>query len=76
MVRLTDRPDMTLNVYRGRKKTMQQQCNNNNAAAYEILVEPKHHLFEILIFKLRCSRLTRSTVKLWCNTTSVDMLQG
>ena len=27
VVRLTDRPDMTLDVYRGRKTTM-QQCNN------------------------------------------------
>ena len=27
MVRLTDRPDMTLDVYRGRKTTMQQQKN-------------------------------------------------
>ena len=27
MGRLTDRPDMTLDVYRGRKTTMQQQCN-------------------------------------------------
>ena len=27
MVRLTDRPDMTLDVYRGRKTTMQQQQN-------------------------------------------------
>ena len=25
VIRLTDRPDMTLNVYRGRKTTMQQQ---------------------------------------------------
>ena len=25
MVRLTDRPDMTIDVYRGRKTTMQQQ---------------------------------------------------
>ena len=25
MVRLTDRPDMTLDIYRGRKTTMQQQ---------------------------------------------------
>ena len=25
VVRLTDRPDMTLDVYRGRKETMQQQ---------------------------------------------------
>ena len=28
VVRITDRPDMmTLDVYRGRKTTMQQQCN-------------------------------------------------
>ena len=27
VVRLTDRPDMTLDVYRGRKTTMQQQPN-------------------------------------------------
>ena len=27
MVRLTDRPDMTLDVYRGRKTTIQQQQN-------------------------------------------------
>ena len=27
MVRLTDRPDMTLDVYRGRKTTIQQQYN-------------------------------------------------
>ena len=27
VVRLTDRPDMTLDVYRGRKTTM-QQCNH------------------------------------------------
>ena len=29
VVRLTDRPDMTLDVYRGRKTTM-QQCNIEN----------------------------------------------
>ena len=27
MVRLTDRPDMTLDVYRGRKTTMQQSMH-------------------------------------------------
>ena len=27
VVRLTDRPDMTLDVYRGRKTTLQQQTN-------------------------------------------------
>ena len=29
VVRLTDRPDMTLDVYHGRKTTTQQQHNNN-----------------------------------------------
>ena len=29
VVRLTDRPDMTLDVYRGRKTTMQQQQQTN-----------------------------------------------
>ena len=29
VVRLTDRPDMTLDVYRGRKTTKQQQNNND-----------------------------------------------
>ena len=33
MVRLTDRPDMTLDVYRGRKTTMQQQQQQSSAAA-------------------------------------------
>ena len=30
VVRLTDRPDMTLDVYGGRKTTMQQHNNNIN----------------------------------------------
>ena len=30
VVRLTDRPDMTLDVYRGRKTTIQQQQNTIN----------------------------------------------
>ena len=32
MVRLTDRPYMTLDVCRGRKTTVQQQCNNTLVA--------------------------------------------
>ena len=37
VVRLTDRPDMTLGVYRGRKTTMQQQQNpSSNAATVSI----------------------------------------
>ena len=30
VVRLTDRPDMTLDVYRGRKTTMQQQQHSEH----------------------------------------------
>ena len=30
VVRLTDRPDMTLDVYRGRKTTMQQSNTNGD----------------------------------------------
>ena len=33
MVRLTDRPDMTFDVYRGRKTTKQQQKNCNESTA-------------------------------------------
>ena len=34
MVRLTDPPDMTLDVYRGRKTTMQQQQPSKGEAVY------------------------------------------
>ena len=34
VVRLTDRPDMTLDVYRGRKTTMQQQQQQCNFLLY------------------------------------------
>ena len=37
VIRLTDRPDMTLDVYRGRKATMQQQqqlCTPSDIASY------------------------------------------
>ena len=40
VVRLTDRPDMTLDVYRGRKTTMQQQCNTSHG-----LIETKLKVF-------------------------------
>ena len=35
MVRLTDRPDMTLDVYRGRKTTIQQHSKRAKASANE-----------------------------------------
>ena len=41
VVRLTDRPDMTLDVYRGRKTTMQQQLS---FIMYGADVDIAHHL--------------------------------
>ena len=40
VVRLTDRPDMTLDVYRGRKTTMQQQQQLSEIILQIILVFP------------------------------------
>ena len=60
VVRLTDRPDMTLDVYRGRKTTMQQQqqlCKLTHSCCAKCLgkcgsdrdvcclLRPAHHLF-------------------------------
>ena len=44
VVRLTDRPDMTLDVYHGRKTTMQQQQQKINTVNFQYLrvkVNPK-----------------------------------
>ena len=38
VVRLTDRPDMTLDVYRGRKTTMQQQQQNQVGIAKKLFL--------------------------------------
>ena len=35
VVRLTDRPDMTLDVYRGRKTTIQQQLSTDGSSYYD-----------------------------------------
>ena len=40
VVRLTDRPDMTLDVYRGRKTIMQQQQQSFNAKVFMSLLIP------------------------------------
>ena len=37
MVRLTDRPDMTLDVYRGRKTTIQPATNAGTYATVQLL---------------------------------------
>ena len=42
VVRLTDRPDMTLDVYRGRKTTIQQQQQNpGSALQHHVLITDK-----------------------------------
>ena len=38
VVRLTDRPDITLDVYRGRKTTMQQQQQLGNRCEYMLIL--------------------------------------
>ena len=40
VVRLTDRPDMTLDVYRGRKTTLQQQYNGWENTKRPVLLSP------------------------------------
>ena len=37
VVRLTDRPDMTLDVYRGRETTMQHVRKSNNIKSFEVM---------------------------------------
>ena len=56
VVRLTDRPDMTLDVYRGRKTTKQQQqeankLNNHYLKIFRVLVyqEKKKKLHQIFV---------------------------
>ena len=42
MVRLTDRPEMTLDVYRGRKTTIQQQQQQQFVSKGELMVPNIH----------------------------------
>ena len=59
VVRLTDRPDMTLDVYRGRKTTMQQQqCTlkfllvNPKCQSLGVLVHPNTNYVGMLEYKI------------------------
>ena len=56
VVRLTDRPDMTLDVYRGRKTTMQQQQQ-----------QCKVSLHKVSELSLLIRYLTRKGVVGWCD---------
>ena len=58
MVRLTDRPDMTLDVYRGRKTTIQQQ--------------QQHHLSLLTLnFALSLWSLSSVSCSMYCIVSSV-----
>ena len=50
VVRLTDRPDMTLDVYRGRKTTIQQQQQQQQL----------YKLFSFIFFELMTAKLFES----------------
>ena len=58
VVRLTDRPDMTLYVYRGRKTTIQQQYNNIDvrllADCYTVFHAPKTWLQTMVLMSKFC----------------------
>ena len=64
VVRLTDRPDMTLGDYRGRKTTMQQQqqqlnlCLTNNAPSNKMLTV-KIYKFGLLNNYRSCRKNTK-----------------
>ena len=51
MVRLTDRPDMTLDVYRGRKTTIQQQQQQQQHRPTNIISESDTVHFKRLILR-------------------------
>ena len=46
VVRLTDRPDMTLDVYRGRKTTIQQQYIFKYVKVYGYISVFSHHFLQ------------------------------
>ena len=68
VVRLTDRPNMTLDVYRGRKTTMQQQQQQDNYG--NCLRCPNFRIFTVYAFLSKSSTMVE-----WSETlTLVQML--
>ena len=63
VVRLTDRPDMTLDVYRGRKTTM-QQCNNLLAPREPLSTFTPDYVKDGI--KLQCERRNTETFETLC----------
>ena len=54
VVRLTDRPDMTLDVYRGRKTTMQQQQQHTHTLSYMIMMTLNDNICLINVAAASC----------------------
>ena len=60
VVRLTDRPDMTLDVYCGRKTTMQQQQQNNYLKRIYVLI-----LFKLTKFQKVTAAEVQVRASIW-----------
>ena len=73
MVRLTDRPDMTLDVYRGRKTTMQQHFYCSNYIFFLKGECSPIDLFPQAIYNLRSGILSAVCIK--SNLETVNMVQ-
>ena len=67
VVRLTDRPNMTLDVYRGRKTTMQQQQSNRVWHAALWATMRKYNI---------SANLVRTTEQLYDKATSAVQMNG
>ena len=52
VVRLTDRPDMTLDVYRGRKTTMQQEHSQANSFYVLLALIILVHLVGVVVMEV------------------------
>ena len=76
VARLTDRPDMTLDVYRGRKTTMQQQqqitvpCRIVFAKPEDLEIWPNHLILRFLT-RVRSSSYSQMAAWIFLRTSSL-----
>ena len=70
VVKLTDRPDMALDVYRGRKTTTQQQQQPTTFINIftKLFVFKSKHLFQIKLFNIK-----RNAKDVLCYTISLKL---
>ena len=78
VVRLTDRPDMTLDVYRGRKTTMQQQQMRTEDLPPKFILSPNYNLSVFLFFLSYNyeSTAVTFTIRIIGNSMALDRRQG